>query len=112
MHEVEVIKRRWLTDAQLCLILGVSLMTLHRWRADPKLNFPLRSFVNGGGRSDLLEVEPWMASRKAAQQPDKTQILNVHRKGQRALIARRAERKAREAGVSGSPERRRARPSP
>jgi predicted site-specific integrase-resolvase len=89
--QIEVIKRRWLTDTQLCLVLGVSPMTLHRWRKDPKLNFPLRSFVNDRGRTDILEVEPWMAARKTAKHKTALQ------KGQRALIARRAESKAREA---------------
>jgi uncharacterized protein YjcR len=55
--------RRWARNKQLAEYLGISVMTLHRWKRDPKLNFPAASEVNNIERNDLDLIDEWLKSR-------------------------------------------------
>ena len=54
---------RWVRNKQLAEYLGISRMTLDRWKKNPKLNFPAASEVNGIERNDLDLVDDWLRSR-------------------------------------------------
>ena len=54
---------RWVRNGQLARYLGVSNMTLWRWKRDPDLNFPDASEVNGIQFNDLDVIDEWMQTR-------------------------------------------------
>jgi hypothetical protein len=56
---------RWVKNKVLAEYLGVTTMTLHRWRCDPKLNFPQPSVVRGLPHTDLEAVDKWLKERVA-----------------------------------------------
>jgi predicted DNA-binding transcriptional regulator AlpA len=56
-------KRRWVRNGELAKYLGVSKMTLWRFKNDPSLKFPPASVVNGIEFNDLDKVDPWMEAR-------------------------------------------------
>jgi hypothetical protein len=58
---------RWARNKATADYLGVSTMTLWRWKRNPKLNFPRAAVVNGIERNDLDLVDEWMASNVAAE---------------------------------------------
>jgi hypothetical protein len=57
---------RWARNKQTADYLGVSTMTLWRWKKSSKLNFPAAAVVNGIERNNLDLVDEWMASNIAA----------------------------------------------
>ena len=54
---------KWLRTKQVAEHLGVSVMTLWRWRRDPKLHFPAGSEVNGIEFTHIDRVDEWMRER-------------------------------------------------
>jgi hypothetical protein len=58
---------RWARNKQTAEYLNISVMTLWRWKRDPKLGFPAAAVVNGIERNDLDLVDEWMASNVAAK---------------------------------------------
>lgn len=59
-------KPRWVRNKQLAEYLGVSGMSLWRWKRDPDLKFPPASSINGIEFNDLDEIDRWL--RKRAKQ--------------------------------------------
>ena len=59
-------------NAPLARYLGVSAMTLWRWKRDPELNFPQPSVVNDIDYTDLNLVDEWLITRRVdrARQQD------------------------------------------
>lgn len=55
--------RRWVRNKDLAEYLGVTVMSLWRWKRNPTLNFPLASDINGIEYNDLDAVEQWIRSR-------------------------------------------------
>jgi hypothetical protein len=60
----EITGRRYLTNAALARYLGVSTMTLWRWKHDPTLCVPSAIVIKGKDRNDLVEWENWLRTRK------------------------------------------------
>jgi predicted DNA-binding transcriptional regulator AlpA len=56
-------RSRWLRDGELAEYLGVTKMTLWRWRRKPGLNFPQPSMINGVPYTDGEELDAWMKAR-------------------------------------------------
>jgi hypothetical protein len=54
---------RWARNKQLAAYAGVSLMTLWRWKNDPKLGFPPAAVINGIEHNNLDAFDKWMWSR-------------------------------------------------
>jgi hypothetical protein len=54
---------RWARNAWLARNLGVSDMTIWRWKKNPTLNFPPAAIVNGIEYRDLNAVDQWMRER-------------------------------------------------
>ena len=54
---------RWARNRKTAAHLGITEMTLWRWKRDPKLNFPPASEVNGIEHNDLNEVDAWLKAR-------------------------------------------------
>lgn len=54
---------RWLRDPELAKYLGVTKMTLRRWRLQEELNFPAPTIINGRAFTDAEEVLAWMKGR-------------------------------------------------
>jgi predicted DNA-binding transcriptional regulator AlpA len=54
---------RWLRNGQLARYLGVSNMTLWRWKRDPDLDFPDATEINGIEFNDLDRIDEWMRTR-------------------------------------------------
>ncbi len=44
--------------------LGVHVMTVRRWRANPAVGFPPAVVINGRPYMDVKEVAEWINSRK------------------------------------------------
>ena len=62
---VVIHKRRWVRNGELARYLGVSKMTLWRFKKDPELKFPPASLINGIEFNDLDKVDPWMEAHVA-----------------------------------------------
>jgi hypothetical protein len=58
---------RWAGNRNTAKHLGVTEMTLWRWKRNPKLNFPIASEVNGIERNDLNEVDAWLKARATSR---------------------------------------------
>lgn len=54
---------RFLRNKALAEYLGTTVMTIWRWRRDPKLNFPQATEINGVSYTDLDLVDQWMRLR-------------------------------------------------
>jgi hypothetical protein len=54
---------KWLRNGQLARYLGISNMTLWRWKHDPDLNFPDASVVNNVEFNNVDRVDEWMGTR-------------------------------------------------
>lgn len=59
----EITGRRYATNAALARYLGISTMTLWRWKRDAALNVPPAAIVNGKDRNDLTEWDRWLDAR-------------------------------------------------
>jgi len=57
--------QRWATNRQVAAYVGVHVMTLWRWRQNPKMNFPQPTVINNRPRTDLDLVDGWMGARVA-----------------------------------------------
>jgi hypothetical protein len=62
---IKALKVRWARNKRTSEYLCVSVMTLWRWKRDPKLNFPPAAVINGIEHNDLDAVDEWMHSRRA-----------------------------------------------
>jgi hypothetical protein len=58
---------RWARNKETADYLNISVMTLWRWKRNPKLKFPAAAVVNGIERNDLDAIDYWMASNVAAE---------------------------------------------
>ena len=58
---------RWTRNAALARYLGVTDMTIWRWKRDPKLNFPQAAVINHIDYTDLNAVDEWMRMRVVAR---------------------------------------------
>ena len=58
---------RFARNTQTAEYIGVSVMTLWRWKRDPKLNFPPASVINGIERNNLDEIDAWMKARAVSR---------------------------------------------
>jgi len=65
-------RSRWIRNGQLAKYLGVSAMTLWRWRRDVTLNFPAASEINGIEFTDIDAVDEWMRERLVVKHKRKT----------------------------------------
>ena len=54
---------RWARNKDTAGYLGVSVMTLWRWKHDPTLGFPAATVINNIEHNDLDAVDRWMQSR-------------------------------------------------
>jgi excisionase family DNA binding protein len=54
------VKRRWLRNGELAKYLGISKMTLWRFKHDKSLKFPKASVKNGIEFNDVDKVDAWM----------------------------------------------------
>jgi hypothetical protein len=54
---------KWLRNGQLARYLGISNMTLWRWKNDPDLGFPDATEINGIEFNDLDRIDEWMRTR-------------------------------------------------
>jgi predicted DNA-binding transcriptional regulator AlpA len=54
---------RWARNGRTAQYLGVSNMTLWRWKRDPDLDFPDASEINGIEFNNLDRIDEWMRSR-------------------------------------------------
>jgi predicted DNA-binding transcriptional regulator AlpA len=55
--------KKWLRNSELSRYLGVSAMTIWRWKRDPALNFPSPSVVNDIEYTNVDHVDKWMRQR-------------------------------------------------
>jgi predicted DNA-binding transcriptional regulator AlpA len=58
---------RWARNKQTADYLGVSAMTLWRWKNNPDLGFPPATVINNIERNDLDAVDEWMRSRAVSR---------------------------------------------
>jgi predicted site-specific integrase-resolvase len=54
-------------NRQLSQHLGISEMTLHRWKRDPKLKTPKGMDVNGIEHNDVSEWDRWLRKRAVSR---------------------------------------------
>ena len=54
---------RWVRNKALAEYLGTTVMTIWRWRRDPKVGFPAATVINGIEYSDLDLIDRWMRDR-------------------------------------------------
>jgi hypothetical protein len=62
---------RWVRNGQLARYLGVSNMTLWRWKRDPDLDFPDATEINGIEFNDVDVIDEWMRTRLVAKNKTK-----------------------------------------
>jgi uncharacterized protein YjcR len=55
--------QQWLRNIELAALLGISQMTLHRWKQLP--GFPPASVVCGVERRHIKQINKWMQQQKA-----------------------------------------------
>jgi hypothetical protein len=53
---------RWARNAATARYLRISKMSLHRWKRDPRLNFPPAAVINNIEYNDLNKIDDWMES--------------------------------------------------
>jgi len=63
MARPEITGRKYARNAELARYLGISEMTLYRWKRDPALGVPPAFVVNGVERNDLSEWDCWLRAR-------------------------------------------------
>jgi hypothetical protein len=51
---------RWCRNGKTAKYLGVSVITLWRYKNNPALNFPRAAVINGTEHNDLNLVDQWM----------------------------------------------------
>ena len=56
-------RSKWLRNGPLARYLGISNMTLWRWKRDPDLDFPDATEINGIEFNDLDVIDEWMRTR-------------------------------------------------
>jgi predicted DNA-binding transcriptional regulator AlpA len=56
--------RRFVRNAELMRCLGISKMTLWRFKNDPVLGFPKATAINGIEFNDLDEIYAWIKARQ------------------------------------------------
>jgi len=56
-------RSKWLRNSPLARYLGISNMTLWRWKHDPDLDFPDATEINGIEFNDLDRIDEWMRTR-------------------------------------------------
>ncbi len=61
----DALTKTYLTGPQTARRYGVDNRSLHRWRNDPDLNFPVAMIVHGRTFFALDELEIWERSRAA-----------------------------------------------
>jgi hypothetical protein len=71
-NAMSTVGARWSRNAQTARYLGISVMTLWRWKHDPKPNFPPAAVVNEIEHNDLNLIDAWMRSRFAAHREKET----------------------------------------
>ncbi len=59
------ITKTYLSGPQTTRRYGIDNRSLHRWRNDPKLKFPVAMVVNGRTFFDVDELERWEKTRAA-----------------------------------------------
>lgn len=60
--------RRWANNKETAQHLGVSTMTLSRWKRDPTCSFPKPSVIGCGNElNDLEKVDAWMESHRLSR---------------------------------------------
>jgi predicted DNA-binding transcriptional regulator AlpA len=60
-------KRRWVRNSELAKYLGISKMTLWRFKRDKSFNFPSAAVINAIEFNDLDKVDAWMEARVVEQ---------------------------------------------
>ena len=58
---------RYLTNKELAVYAGVSVMTLWRWKRNPALNFPPAALIGEIEHNDRLAFDRWMKKRPTRQ---------------------------------------------
>jgi predicted DNA-binding transcriptional regulator AlpA len=59
---------RYATNKQTAEYLGVSTMTLCRWKRAPEIDFPSPSVIGGGNElNDLEKVDEWMKLHRVSR---------------------------------------------
>ncbi len=61
----DALTKTYLSGPQTARRYGIDSRSLHRWRDDPKLNFPVAMIVNGRTFFDIDELERWEKTRAA-----------------------------------------------
>jgi len=61
----DALTKTFLTGPQTARRYGIDNRSLHRWRNDPDLNFPVAMIVHGRTFFALDELETWEKSRAA-----------------------------------------------
>jgi predicted DNA-binding transcriptional regulator AlpA len=56
-------RRRWVRNGELAKYLGVSKMTIWRFKHEPGFDFPPAAKINNVEFNDLDEVDAWMEAR-------------------------------------------------
>jgi hypothetical protein len=56
-------RRRWVRNGELAKYLGVSKMTIWRFKHVPGFNFPPAAVINNIEFNDLDKVDAWMEAR-------------------------------------------------
>jgi predicted DNA-binding transcriptional regulator AlpA len=56
-------KRRWARNGELAKYLGVSKMTIWRYKHEPSYDFPPAAKINNIEFNDLDKVDLWMEAR-------------------------------------------------
>jgi hypothetical protein len=59
----EVTGRRYARNAALARYLGISNMTLYRWKRDAALDVPEAALINGIEHNNLDEWDSWLRAR-------------------------------------------------
>ncbi|HEY8126129.1 MAG TPA: hypothetical protein VIF88_12010 [Methylocystis sp.] len=59
----KTLTQRYIRNKALSEYLGVTPMTIFRWRRDPKLDFPQAAVVNGVEYTCLDEIDTWLKAR-------------------------------------------------
>jgi hypothetical protein len=67
----------WLRNSQLAAHFGVTVMTVWRWKHDPKLKFPPGRFVNGIEYNNRNKADAWMRAQPVRRgRPSKAHNTN------------------------------------
>jgi predicted DNA-binding transcriptional regulator AlpA len=56
-------RRRWVRNGELAKYLGVSKMTIWRFKHEPGFDFPPAAKINNVEFNDLDKVDAWMEAR-------------------------------------------------